>query len=71
MVSVNDAYAVVVSTGFPPKVSTMPPAELGAGRICQLRPHWNQLSIIQMIGRAVPNGTPPERLPEFCVGRTP
>lgn len=54
VVSVNNGYAIVASTGYPPKMESMAPSELAGGRICQLRPRGMQLSPYQWIGRVVP-----------------
>lgn len=67
VVSVNDGYAIVASTGYPPRIESMAPSELAGGRICQLRPRGMQLSPFQWIGRVVSANrrTPPAA--EYCV----
>ncbi|MFG3577840.1 hypothetical protein [Micromonospora chersina] len=67
VVSVNDGYAIVASTGYPPRMESMAPSELAGGRICQLRLRGMQLSLFQWIGTMVPASrrTPP--VAKYCV----
>ncbi|WP_154942978.1 hypothetical protein [Micromonospora palomenae] len=67
VVSVNDGYAIVASTGYPPKVESMAPSELAAGRLCQLKPRGSQLSAFQWIGRMVPDDRRASPAAEYCV----
>ena len=66
VISVNDAYAIVATRDYPPRVETLPLDTLQRGRICQLEPRWNQVSLLRHwfggpAGRA--NGT------EACIDR--
>ncbi|MEU7590117.1 hypothetical protein AB0A95_27950 [Micromonospora sp. NPDC049230] len=67
VVSVNDGYAIVASTGYPPRMESMAPSGLAVGRICQLRSRGMRLSPFQWIGRVVSANrrTPP--VAEYCV----
>ncbi|MDG4773711.1 hypothetical protein [Solwaraspora sp. WMMD792] len=47
VISVNDAYALVASQGYPPTVETISLETLQEGRVCQLKPRWNQVSLIR------------------------
>ncbi|MDG4829991.1 hypothetical protein O7627_11845 [Solwaraspora sp. WMMD1047] len=47
VISVNDAYALVASQSYPPTVEAIPVETLQKGRVCQLKPRWNQVSLIR------------------------
>jgi hypothetical protein len=60
VISVNDAYAIVASQGYPPVVESMPAEELKKGEICQLESRYDQLSIVRIVGTLLSKkkGTP-------------
>ncbi|MFC4148004.1 hypothetical protein ACFO0M_17245 [Micromonospora mangrovi] len=68
VVSVNDGYAIVASTGYPPRMESVAPSELAGGRICQLRPRGMQLSLFQWIGRVIPANLRTRPVAEYCLG---
>lgn len=66
VISVNDAYAIVASRDYPPKVETISLETLQKGRICQLKPRWNQVSLIRHLtggANELANST------EVCINR--
>jgi hypothetical protein len=66
VISVNDAYAIVASQGYPPRVESISPEILQSGRICQLKPRWNQVSLI---GHLTGGSTELANSTEVCINR--
>jgi hypothetical protein len=50
VISVNDAYAIVATRDYPPRIESIPAETLKSGQLCQLEPRWNQRSLASYAG---------------------
>ena len=66
VISVNDAYAIVASQGYPPRVETVRLEVLQEGSICQLKPNWNQISLFRHWAGGT---TELAKFTEFCLDK--